>query len=278
MAHDDRFTTLTPAVEQAAEILRYLASESNIKAGLTHISETVRINKSKTHVILSALQKSGFVLKDQENKLYSLGFGLIPIGLMALENTDYGAAAKPVLAELAHKTHCSALFGLIAGENLVVTEVEQSGQILESRMKPGHTFPLFYGAHGKVIVSSLPDAEREQILATKKVAFEGENSEQRCDDLNEELDACRRNGFAHRSIGHGDIVNLLASVVLGPNGRPIGALLIVGLFKKSDVKKYGARLAESSRKLSKLLGANLSESYNQPKKIRTGDGKRIGKS
>ena len=51
MARDDRFTTLTPAVEQAAETLRYLASDSNIKAGLTHISGAVRINKSKTHVI-----------------------------------------------------------------------------------------------------------------------------------------------------------------------------------------------------------------------------------
>ena len=51
MARDDRFTTLTPAVEQAAEILRYLASDSNIKEGL--ISKAVGINKSKTHVILN---------------------------------------------------------------------------------------------------------------------------------------------------------------------------------------------------------------------------------
>jgi len=263
MARDVRFTTRTPAVEQAAEILRYLASDSKIRASLTHISKTVKINKSKTHVILTALEKCGFVIKDPVDKFYSLGFGLIPIGLMALENTNYVVAAKPILVELAQKTRCSALFGLIVDENYVISEIEQSGQALESRMKPGHTFPIFYGAHGKVILASIPEDEQKRILATKKVAFEGHPSEVSYDDLKEQLEACRRDGFAHRLIGPSDVINLLASVVLGANGRPIGALQIVGLFKKSVVRKYGTKLAESARKLSMLLGGNSSQSSSQ---------------
>jgi DNA-binding IclR family transcriptional regulator len=264
MARDVRFTTRTPAVEQAAEILRYLASDSKIRASLTHISKTVKINKSKTHVILTALEKCGFVIKDPADKFYSLGFGLIPIGLMALENTNYAVAAKPILVELARKTRSSALFGLIVDENYVISEIEQSGQALESRMKPGHTFPIFYGAHGKVILASIPEDEQKRILATKKVAFEGHPSKVSYDDLKEQLEACRRDGFAHRVLaGPNDIIKLLASAVLGANGRPIGALQIVGLFKKSVVRKYGAKVAESARKLSMLLGGNSSQSSSQ---------------
>jgi IclR family transcriptional regulator, KDG regulon repressor len=268
MARDIRFTTRTPAVEQAAEILRYLASDSKIRANLTHITEAVKINKSKTHVLLNALEKCGFVMRDPADKSYSLGFSLIPIGLMALENADYAAASKPVLNELAKKTHCSALFGLIAGENLVIAEVEQSGQILQSRMKPGHTFDLFYGAHGKVIMASLPEDEQKRMIETRNVAFDpGLKEKKTYEELINDLKICRRNGYAHRFLGPSDEVNLLASAVLAADGRPVGALLIVGLFKKSVIKKYGRMVAESARHFSSLLGAPENASIDKDRKV-----------
>lgn len=169
MARDDRFTTLTPAVEQAAEILRYLASDYKIKATLTHISKAVGINKSKTHVILTALLKCGFVMREENSKLYSIGFGLIPLGLMALENANYKDAAKPILQELARKTRSSALFGLIDNEIFVITEMVPSGLLVDSRREPGNSFPLFYGAHGKITMASLYEEERKRFLRKWKV-------------------------------------------------------------------------------------------------------------
>ena len=71
----------TPAVEQAAEVLKYLASDRHIKAGLTEISRMVEIPKTKVNSILNALQIAGFVSKDDERKVYSLGSDIIPIGL-----------------------------------------------------------------------------------------------------------------------------------------------------------------------------------------------------
>jgi DNA-binding IclR family transcriptional regulator len=159
------------------------------------------------------------------------------------------------------------------GENLVITEVEQSGGILESRMKPGHTFPVFYGAHGKAIVASFGEEERKQLFATKKLAFEGKFSKSNYNDMKQELDTCRRNGFAHRLIrpNENPMIKLLASAVLGANGRPIGCIQIVGLFTGSAVQTYGAKVAESARKLSALLGANISETTAGNRRIRTSD-------
>jgi DNA-binding IclR family transcriptional regulator len=262
MARDDRFTTLTPAVEQAAEILLYLASDSNIRVSLTHISRTVNINKSKTHVILNALQKYGFVVKDPEGKLYSLGFGLIPVGLTALENANYRDVAKPILVELARETNCTALFGLIIDDNLVITESENSGQPVESRLKVGYTLPLFYGAHGKVIAASLPSEEQERLIGSNSLIFDNESSELGRDALRQDLAARRRDGFAlHILAGPSDMIKSLASAVLGATGRPVGCLLIVGVFPRSDVQAYGAQVAEAARKLARLLGANPVQSH-----------------
>jgi DNA-binding IclR family transcriptional regulator len=156
---------------------------------------------------------------------------------MALENTNYEDATKPILGELVRETRFSALFGLIIDENLVITEIEQSGQLVESRLRPGHTFPVFYGAHGKAIMASFEEEERRRLFATNKLAFEGKFSKSSYDDMKQELDACRRNGFAHRLIrpNENPMIKLLASAVLGANGHPIGSLMIVGLFNRSMV-------------------------------------------
>ncbi len=177
---------------------------------------------------------------------------------MALENTSYEEAAKPILVELARYTKSSALFGLIVGDRIVITQTESSGQALESRMKPGRTYPLFYGAHGKVLVASLPPEEQQELFATRKVAFEGEPSDVSYDDVKGELELCRRKGFAHRVLaGPKDIINLLAAAVLGASGRPIGALFIVGVFRKSVAQRYGAKVAESAKHLSMLLAGKV---------------------
>jgi DNA-binding IclR family transcriptional regulator len=79
----NRYSSSTPAVEQAAEVIKHLASQPKIKQRLSDISKALGINVTKTYVILDALQKSGFVNKDRNGKLYSLGPSLISIGQMA---------------------------------------------------------------------------------------------------------------------------------------------------------------------------------------------------
>ena len=51
---------------------------------------------------------------------------------------------------------------------------------------------------------------------------------------------------------------ILASPVLGPKAYPLGALFIIGVFPKTVVSSYGARVAEAARKLSVILGLDAS--------------------
>ena len=122
-----RYASLTPAVEQAAVILKYLSSEPRIKASLTEISRIVGINKSKTFAILGALQNVGFVSKEAESKLYALGSEIIPIGQTALKNIDYRSYAESFLKKLAQETMCTVMFGIIYGEKLIIISKEASG-------------------------------------------------------------------------------------------------------------------------------------------------------
>ena len=105
----------------------------------------------------------------------------------------------------------------------------------------------------------MPEEERERVLTSKKLYFYDDSSEFDYDRLKRELNAIRRKGFAMQilPVQTNPRIKVLASVVLGSNNSPIGSLFIMGFFTKSATPIYGAKLAEAARKLSTLLGADM---------------------
>jgi DNA-binding IclR family transcriptional regulator len=250
-----RFVSLTPAVEQAAEVLKYLASESRFRTSLTDISKKLGINKSKAYAILVALQHAGFVSKDAETKLYSLGLDIIPIGQKALENVNYRKIARPFLEKLARDTKCTVLFGLITGEKLLIISKEASGREIDSRLDIGYTLDVFFKSHGKVIIAALPEGEQEKLLSGKNFFndFEGgivENSQ-----LKPLINEVNKKGFAVDTGRLSSVIKVLSSAVIAHNQYPVGAIIVMGLINKSAVSEFGGKLVKAAKGLSKALGA-----------------------
>jgi len=261
---DDKknYTSVSPAVDQATEILKYLASDRQIQAGITDISKMIGISKSKAHGIVNALRNAGFVSRDDKSKFYSLGPDIIPIGQRALENIDYQEVAKPFLEKLAQDTKCTALFGIITHKNLIFIAKEASGREVDSRLSVGYSTKIYYKAHGKVILASLPEEEREQLLSGKNFYDDDVLGVIDNTQLRKEVNDAKKKGFAMDHGSSSAIVKVLASAVLGYNDRPIGVLVVIGLMKKSLIPGYGAKLAETARGVSNALGGRRDVSFD----------------
>jgi DNA-binding IclR family transcriptional regulator len=261
----DRYSSSTPAVEQAAEIIKHLASHPKIEKKLSDISREVGINVAKTYVILDALQKSGFVTKDRNGKLYSLGPSLISIGQMAFGNASYSKAVKPFLEEIVRETHCSASFGFITMGSLVVTAFESAGQPVDSRYTIGSERPIYFKAHGRIIAAHLPEEERELLIKSKFHGLYDETYGHNEEMIRQDLAVCRKNGFASVSLATptGGTVHWIASAVLDVTNHPIGVFLAIGLLAGPSVAVCGQKVAEIARRFSTLLGANWSAIENE---------------
>jgi len=248
---------LVPAVDQAAQILFCLARSDTSYVSLTEICNQVGVHKSKAFSILGTLQKSGFVQRNSEGKGYSLGPGLIWLSRRFLDNLSAPSLAEPILEDLARKSGTTAALGLIADKNVFVAAKREGGGAIVVTMRVGHRFPISYGCHGKAIAAFLPEKELESLLKDRKLYFQGDPARFNRKKLMEEIERCRRTWFAEDTEETSPGLNAVAAPVLGPHGRPVGYIVVLGLPSAEATHQCGPLVAEAGRALSMQLGARV---------------------
>jgi DNA-binding IclR family transcriptional regulator len=255
------YTSLTPAVEQAAQILLCLAKGATLKMRLTDICQRVGIHKSKGYSILNTLRHFSFVEKDPQTKTYSLGPALIFLSGRVLDTIYNQHTVAPFLESLAKETKSTAFFGLIVDKHLFVLAKHEADSGVNITIRLGYRFPLTYSSHGKAIVAFLPKEEREKILASEKLWFYGDTSRVNMEGLREELVRCRQVGFA-QDLGKLDPrYHSVAAPVFGHNGKLVASIFVVGVFDESLIDQYGHKVAECAKRVSYTFGADVEQVY-----------------
>ena len=251
------YKPVVPAVEQASRILFCLAESPHPKQPLTDICKQLNIHKSKGYSILNTLNQFGLVEKDPLTKTYSLGPSLIFLSRNVLDHLSYPDVAAPFLQNLARETNGTAVFGLIHDDHVFVVGKNEGNQNIGFSLRLGHRFHITLGAHGKAISAFLGEAERERLLAKKKLYFYGHPSRMDMKRLSQDLAKCREAGFAHDIGEVTPGVNVISAPVFAHRGKIVGCLIVIGTFPKDAIDQQGLRVAEMARQISYRLGASV---------------------
>ncbi len=251
----DRY--LVPAVDQASRLLFFLSEAESSYISLTEICARVSIHKSKAFSILHTLQKFGLVEKNGEGKGYGLGPGLIGLSRRFLDNLTAPRLAETILEDLARKVGTTAALGLIADRNVFVAAKHEGGRPIGITMRVGHRFPLTYGSHGKAIAAFLPEDDLKRLLQEEKLYFHGEPASFDRPAFDEEIARCRRQWYAEDLEQMVPGIISVAAPVLGPNERPVGYVVVLGLPSAEAAHHTGPLVAEAGKSLSKRLGARI---------------------
>jgi len=246
---------VSPAVEQASRILFCLAGTRSTYMSLIEICRHVGIHKSKAFTILETLQRFGLVRKNNDSKGYALGPGLISLSRKVLDDFSAPTLAEPILEELARKAETTAALGLIADRSVFVAAKREGAGPVVVTMRLGHRFPLTYGCHGKAIAAFLPEEELADLLKDKKLYFQGDPARFDKGKSMTDIERCRRDWFAEDIEETTPGLNAVASPVLGPNSRPLGYIVVLGLASAEATYRFGPVVAEAGKELSRQLGA-----------------------
>jgi DNA-binding IclR family transcriptional regulator len=182
------------SVENALRILKSFSMDEPELGGL-EIARKLNISKSAAHRLLTTLVSEGFLYKDPQKKLYSLGGSVLSLTNIVHSQLNIIKDATPILNVLTEKTgECSHLAILEEKEVIYLQKIECEHPVrLHTHI--GKKNPAFCTSTGQVMIAYLSLQEAERILDDSLSAFTAKTiTDRRL--LKEKFNQIRNQGYA----------------------------------------------------------------------------------
>lgn len=245
--------TRPPQGAQAAlRAIRLLKMFSNERPdmSLAELSRASGLNKTTTHRLLRALQSEALIDRNPATSTYSLGAGLMALGVQALASSDLRRRVRPVLRSLARETGETATLEVpVEGSMLILDEVA-GRHVLGSAGNIGTRWPIHATSTGKVWLA-FDDSGIERLDQELKPLTT--NTVVRRDDFQPQFAEIRRRGYAITIDELEDGFTAVATIIRGVMGNVQGALSIGGPTQRLNARRraeLGKSLCRAAQRLS----------------------------
>jgi DNA-binding IclR family transcriptional regulator len=246
-------STPAPAGAQAAlRAIRLLKlfSVERPDMSLVEISKAAQLNKTTTHRLLKALQSESMIDRSPVNGRYTLGAGLMALGVQALASNDLRRRVRPLLKQLARDSGETATLEVPVESNMLILDEVTGSYVVGASANVGTRWPLHATSTGKAYLA-FDDLGLDRLggrlesLTAKTLVMR--------DEFASLLPLIRRRGYAETVDELEDGYAAVATVIRGPLGDVAGALSIGGPTRrlgKSRRSEYGASLCRAAARLS----------------------------
>lgn len=250
--------TTQPGTETAGRVIDVLLlfTDGPDELGVSRIARELGLSKAVVHRILQTLVARGMVTLDERSRLYRLGPTTAALGARALRELDLRAVAASTLRRLQEETRETVtLTALVPGGRAYIDQIV-STQEVKMTVDLGRRFPLHAGSSGKCILAFLPEARREEILATTLTALTG-STRTDPDTLRTELKAIRELGYASSQGERQADAGSVASPLFGLDGHVLGSVSVCGPRSRVTpqfVSACAPHVVQAARDISAALG------------------------
>jgi DNA-binding IclR family transcriptional regulator len=239
----------TQAIGRATEILRVVARIQRSGATLAKVSRATNLSRSTAFRILRSLSEEGLLEYDADLRRYAIGPLAYELGLAAQGQADLIARWRQRLDRLSALTGLTAYLIARSDSEVVCLAVAQGSSVIRAvPLVPGQRLPLGVGAGSLAILSSLPDAEIEALLAAnaQKLAAYADGR-LTASILHERIARTRETGYAFSQ-------DSVASGVLG-----VG----VSVSRPDELKQLALSVSMAATRLDKSEQARLAAAIRE---------------
>lgn len=181
---------LSRSLEYGIAILESFSREHQA-LGIAEMADIVGISRSTTHRYAITLVALGYLEQDPKRK-YRLSTGAAGAGSAAIGAIRRQVPARVALEELRDETGHTVSMGVLDGTRVVYIHRllgHRPGQhAIDQGLGVGANVPVHCTALGKVLLASLSDAERRELLANLELTRHGPSSITQKNKLDAELD------------------------------------------------------------------------------------------
>jgi IclR family transcriptional regulator, KDG regulon repressor len=226
-ANEEKRMYKSPVTKKVLKVLEFLGNQDS-PLGVSQLASALSMNKSTLFGILKALEEEGYVIKDQAEKKYAAGEGLLRLSKLALRPPDIAGLARPFLQRLAKVADETAFFGLREDSFMKVVSIVEAQKAIQVSSREGVKLPLVAGAFGKAFLSAISEGELLELLEETGLPRFTENSNQQMGLFLQEIRRARQLGYAPDLEEYVGGVAALAAPVTA-DGQAIGAVWVAGL-------------------------------------------------
>jgi DNA-binding IclR family transcriptional regulator len=220
-----------PSIERALSVLECLA-QAKRGFSLSEIGRTLRIPKSSAHLILSTLERRGFLQKNAKTGRYCFGLQLVSLSRSALENLDMRDEAKPFLYSLMQESGLTVHMAVLERDEAVIIEKVEAPGLVRLASWIGRRLDVNCTGVGKVLLAFLPDDELDYLLKTKEFARHNSRTIISKSALRRELKRIKQAGYSFDNQEDEPGVCCIGAPVFDQNGKAVAAISVAGIASK----------------------------------------------
>ncbi|MEB3021688.1 IclR family transcriptional regulator [[Mycobacterium] crassicus] len=113
----------SPPADRVVAVLDFLARHPDQRFGLSELARRTGLSKSTCLGIATTLTDAGYLLRDDPDKTYRLGPGLISLGRAAQQSLRVGPGAREQLLRLSEDFSTSAALSAVVDDRITVLEL-----------------------------------------------------------------------------------------------------------------------------------------------------------
>lgn len=237
------------AALRAIRLLKLFTAERP-EMSLAELSRGSGLNKTTTHRLLRALQSENLIERNAATSAYSLGPGLMALGVQALASSDLRRRVRPLLKALARSSGETATLEVPVGDSMLILDEVAGTHVVGAVGNVGTRWPLHATSTGKAFLAF--DENGIERLGAPLKALTAKTLIDR-EAFQPQFIEIRRRGYAVSVDELEDGFTAVATIIRGALGDVQGTLSIGGPTQRLNAVRraeLGASLCEAAMRLS----------------------------
>jgi len=248
--------SITQSLAHGLEIL-FLYDTTTPLLTVAEISKKLKYSQSKAYRLVRTLMKYSLLQEDHGTAKYTLGLNALRLGLLARQQFNIGAIARPYMKELSKITKETVLLTAVNGtKGIVLDRVESEEPIRYSLFQPGASIPLHAGASSKVLTAYLREEDWDLIIKKEGLKRYTSNTIINRNKLIDHLREIRKKGYVLSDQEVDRDVRAVAAPIFNGLGEMIAGLSVAGpvyRINKKRVSSLGKLVVQYAQKISSHL-------------------------
>ncbi len=213
-------------LERAMKLLTAF-DEVHQEMGVTELAEKLGLHKATVHRILRTLEEGGFIEQNGGNNKYRLGWQLIPLGTLALQNFDLRRLASDLMQKLSQEHRETVDMAIYQSGEMYYIEVIESPQPVKIAARPGRGLPVHCTATGKAFLAFSEPEKVNKILSRELRRYTPQTIVDP-DLIREEFETIRSQGYATSREEFETGITAVAAPIFNRHGKIEAVIAIPG--------------------------------------------------